>query len=884
MDNNKKIERQKVVLAALLHDIGKFWERSDGSAIDSKIIAAEFPNKVYNHVVPVYNNGSPKYGHALWTQVFFNKYKIGQLLGLDGAGDFLANIAARHHNPSNHIEAIISLADKWSSSIDRPDENEEGVGGYAQVKELWGDGFSKKVPMQSIFDHISVEEKLGSKQNYTHLKALNVMHADTIFPYQKTIDKNGNLIQEYHNLWQAFESEIEKLCNRCNVFDPFFVSLNSILRNYTWGIPSATNVIPANVSLYEHLKTTAGIAVSLYDYYDYHNKKIELSGNQLLAGIKGEDCLMMVCVDLSGIQKFIYDIANKRAAKSLKGRSFYLQLLMETIVGKVLNHEDINAFSTNVIYQSGGKAYLILPNTYLVKNALAKIDEEVQAYLWKEYNGRLFAAFGHLSFYYETLKDRTSNKWTYIIKSDDVSPREREIVKKPLDVSLDLGDIWRLVSDRAAEKKHQKFKSIVLQFDDLFKPISYLTDSYKCAVTGERIKYEDAVNIDDEDNKTWVSKSVLDQIELGNALKRGKYLVAFPNELDGIKDDITILDTKYEIKNGSDVKKLPSNKKIIVKKLNEYNNDDSKIKPNVGYSTAFYGGNIQPSINEKAKSFEELAKTKSGENTKIGVLRMDVDNLGQIFIKGFDDKVQKKSFAAYATLSAMLELFFCGHINYIQQSNELFKDYVQILYSGGDDLFAVGRWDAIIEFAAAIRNKFAHFTGRDDISISGGIAIVNAKYPISKAAELAGEAEKAAKNYKSNIDENIKLEKNAICFFGETISWHKEYDFVKEIKDKFVLHDGVINRALLHQIQKYKAIKDVGIRNKKTDLSYQWHGAYSITRSLEKIHMENHKEEWQFVDSLRIGILFHKDYGSERFLDLIALGARWAEYIIKDKD
>ena len=151
---------------------------------------------------------------------------------------------------------------------------------------------------------------------------------------------------------------------------------------------------------------------------------------------------------------------------------------------------------------------------------------------------------------------------------------------------------------------------------------------------------------------------------------------------------------------------------------------------------------------------------------------MDVDNLGSIFIKGLPEK--DKSFSAYSTLSFMLDYFFSGYLNTIR---EKYKDDVNILYSGGDDVFAIGRWDKLIEFAADIRKDFAFFVGRNDISISGGIAIVGENYPIAKAAELAGDAEDKAKK-----DNGAK--KNSFNMFGETISWHKEFDYIVEYKEE----------------------------------------------------------------------------------------------------
>ncbi|MBK9689574.1 MAG: hypothetical protein IPO65_18150 [Saprospiraceae bacterium] len=44
-------ERQQIVLAALLHDIGKFWERADEKYNTSDTIRKEFPNGEYTHTL-----------------------------------------------------------------------------------------------------------------------------------------------------------------------------------------------------------------------------------------------------------------------------------------------------------------------------------------------------------------------------------------------------------------------------------------------------------------------------------------------------------------------------------------------------------------------------------------------------------------------------------------------------------------------------------------------------------------------------------------------------------------------------------------------------------------------------------------------------------------
>lgn len=67
------------------------------------------------------------------------------------------------------------------------------------------------------------------------------------------------------------------------------------------------------------------------------------------------------------------------------------------------------------------------------------------------------------------------------------------------------------------------------------------------------------------------------------------------------------------------------------------------------------------------QSFEELAKTSEGIQ-RIGVLRADVDNLGQTFVGGFDNKYT--TISRTAALSRQLSLFFKLHINYLLQNPE----------------------------------------------------------------------------------------------------------------------------------------------------------------------------------------------------------------------
>jgi CRISPR-associated protein Csm1 len=860
--------RNTIVLAALLHDIGKFWERSDNHYSEAEIIKKEFPNDSFGHTVPLYKEGAPMYGHALWTQAFINNYKVDEFLGLLKENDNnLATISARHHlRQGSHLEQIIALADKWSSSIDRPDEGEEGVLGYTEVKNKWGESFNKKVPLMSIFDKIKVNEKSGVYGSHCYnIEKLNILDKESIIPKITVVNKNDSLKDTYKNHWNSFVEEFEKLKRRNKEFNSFYFSLDDLLKKYLWCIPSATNTEPADVSLYEHLKTTAAIAACLYDYYEAKNKKIDYKDNK----IKGEDCLLMTCIDLSGIQKFIFDIANKKAAKSLKGRSFYLQLLMQAAIDKILYHHDINLYTTNVIYASGGKAYLLLPNTEKAKKALEGIKKEIEDFIFKTFHGSLYISLATLSFGYETFLD-VDNKWRNKIQSTELTDKELNKLNKQRD-QLDLGDLWRLVSDRASQNKQKKFLPKILDYS-IFEVKDYVKEAEKCAVTG--INYPKSemkiLNEKEEDgNEIFVSKIVDDQIRLGQKLKECNFIKVL-YEAENANFDIEILGIKYQLITKETLKsfKNEGQQKVVVYALNQTEFDYDL--DNVGVKTIFYGGNVQPySDNGDVKTYEDIAKIGI-KNTKLGILRMDVDNLGQIFINGFE--AHQKSFAAYATLSFMLEAFFCGYINQIRDKKE-YKDYIQVLYSGGDDLFVVGKWDSVIDFADTINSEFKRFTKREDITISGGIAIVGSKYPISKSAELAGEAEKKAK-------ENNK---NTINFFGQNVKWGDEFDYVKSFKHQSSYFEGDASKSILHSIQNFKLQKDKRDENENRDFSYIWQSAYKLSRMLERIK-DKESPNYGYVDSIRKNILHNNKFGSEKYLDLIAVGARWAEYFVKYKN
>lgn len=857
--------REKIYLAALLHDIGKFYQRADKLLAEKQNNISEATKKIIDYLCPLNDKGGFGYQHTIWTYQFLQDKEdvLKKTPGLaenvfdKTNSDSLYQLAAYHHKPSTELQALISMADWWSAGLDRREKVEEQDGDAHHVS--WGSQRYKKIPLYSVFNKIF-------EANHQYAFGLHPLSTNEkeFFPTNILKAEDGINEEKYEEQWNAFCKEFSKLPT--DSFDGFSESLMFLLKKYTWCVPSNTTDM-ANVSLFDHLKTTAAFADSLYLYKTEHPENFSFDKNRL--SLKEGVCpVILLGGDLSGIQKFIYNIASRKAAVSLKGRSFYLQLLIDSVIQRVISHPDIHATLAHVVYSSGGKFYMILPNTEKVIKAFHTLKSEFEKELWKQHHGQLIVNLDYVPF-------------AYSVKSKGLFFEGKS--------NQSIGELWRTLAEKLTNQKNQKFKNLLLtDFDKFFNENENKVggDTKVCAVTG--IESSDCVAIDpkEKEGKTYVLKTVKDQADLGNTLKDADYILTHKSNEEQryiknrIKFDMpcvgvhSYLFDKLELTDDdAEFRRITSADVCRVKMINQTNFLMAQIKGNkCSYGFQFYGGNKQAkNVDGENKTFEQLA-----DKSYLGVLRMDVDNLGSIFIKGLPD--EDKSFAAYSTLSFMLDLFFSGFLNTIRE-RDCFKNDVNILYSGGDDVFAVGKWDKLIDFAEAIRKNFKKFVGREDISISGGIAIVGEKFPIAKAAELAGDAEDAAKKYNGG-------KKNAFNMFGDSISWNEEFDYVKSYKEQFVslIETCGLSRSILHKIMTYAAIvkenqtieseNKNGSYKRKPNMSYLWHAAYYLTRFMGK--EKDNKAVYDFCKDLR-----DKQLIKTNNYRLISLAARWAELELK---
>ena len=819
-----KSKKDLLYLAALLHDIGKFSQRADTGSLSCSSILQEH-SKDESTFCPLYN-GAYSHKHVLWTADFIDRNKDLYAM-CDTATETLLEISAGHHLADSQLGELGKLlkeADCLSSGMDR---NSETVLRDVQEAEKSWDIFKKK-RMVSVFETIEFENRETS-----YLLPISKMSLSKVFfPRRK---EEYATPPQYAKLWNEFENEFALV--KANSIHALSETLLSLLYKYTSYIPASTIDFP-DVSLYDHLKTTAALAVCLYEH--------SISGNE------NEKPFLLIGADFSGIQTYIYQIISKYASKNLKGRSFYLRLLSDVIVRYLLR--ELELYNANIIYNSGGGFYLLAPNTPETKTKLQAATQYIEDRILEEHGTALFVAIDYVEISKETLLHKSSKH---------------------------LGDVWGELFKKREKKKKAKFSSIIAEnYAKFFIPMA-TNGNLKDEITGEPfMQNETPVSLDGRE-----IKSVnMEQILIGKELKSTNMLVIKEGApLPYWNDCLCIAPLKlgynYYLLNEKNIKELSKQLKgsaddVTVVTLNGNHGDCNFIHILPGndniYQLDFYGGNETDIVT--SKTFEDLctndnnAYGKRNDFERMGVLRMDVDNLGTIFQKGIPAK--RATLSRYSALSRSFDYFFSGYLNTIW--NETAPEKAQIIYSGGDDVFIVARWDIAIEIAERIKEDFKAFTcGNPAFSLSGGIAIVEPKFPIMKAAEYSAYEESLAKEHKCG-----NCSKNSISFMSMPMHWEREYPIVKGYKNEILpaLKSGHLPKSFLSKLMTHCANANI-VNHRIANYKTYWMLSYDLNRMKgrnKEITSLIEKCIKEIYEGQKLDTTYHP-------LELWAFAARWAE-------
>lgn len=201
--------------------------------------------------------------------------------------------------------------------------------------------------------------------------------------------------------------------------------------------------------------------------------------------------------------------------------------------------------------------------------------------------------------------------------------------------------------------------------------------------------------------------------------------------------------------------------------------------------------------------FVDLARHHSRGAAMLGVLKADVDSLGQAISEtlkasGSDGAVVLK------TLSEALDLFFAKTLETEKQQSPW--DLIYTVFSGGDDMLIVGPWDIVLDFAGHVHRLFEQAFGPtaagrpcpSPLTISAGVAVIRPKYPIHIAAQQADDLLDTAKHRPAP---GAAVSRDQCAALGEVWKW-ADHDHViadgKRLADW--VDEGIIQRGWLHTL------------------------------------------------------------------------------------
>ena len=669
-------------------------------------------------------------------------------------------------------------------------------------------------PLVSVMSSLE-KEPTENRGGYAYPPAvLDPTDRNFIIPTKLTDD----LIADATALWNGFAGELQRINE---AYTPeVYQTVFALLHKYTARIQASPQ--DPDVSLYDFLRTTAAIAACI--------AREKLSEADIEAQLKGEKPDQKLCTllkgDISGIQNFLYQILSDGAARQLRGRSFYLQLLTEAIAHWVLRQLDLPI--VNLLLASGGHFYILAPYTD-ASEKLEELQREISEKLWSLHQSDLsFILAGTPVMTGDFKPDKFSKKW---------------------------GDASIAVNDRKQKKWLEMGHEAM--FDKLFKPTPWLSEE------------------DDEQKDSWKFG------ELGGKLRDdNKHFLVFEVEEDTSDDQDTWQSAlkAFGWKIGL-VEKLPDFDKnrpssSEAKPAIIYRLGDAAFSPrtwdNVSVS---YDFRLLPQViahrhddKEAIADYNYIANASDGVNW-LGALRMDVDNLGLVF----RDKLGKNAtLSRMATLSESLRLFFEGYVpklceDYNQNRQKGKGQILELIYAGGDDLFLVGGWSALPEIAKKIRDEFQKFVTGDHVTLSGGIFIEHQKFPLYQFADRSGEAEHEAKGLQRN---DGSQEKDAISFLQKPMSW-QDFDEVSQWHQKFVnivtTQNNPLPRDILTRLS--QIYSDAELKSTR----WAWRSLYYFHRMQERYKKPN---QLKFLRTLERAL--NDTSASFKLKEFIRVVTRWA--------
>jgi len=769
-------------------------------------------------------------------------------------------------------------------------------GGYEGL--LGGSGDQEEEALSCIFSWIALSDKDGQRtlpKTAHHVAQRLTLEQKVLFPLivedeegEERLATSGEArkASDLTGLWQGFEEEYKILVERLGSDeDAFFEGFYHLYRKYAWAVPCTHG--ERGVSLFEQWKAVAALVFA-------SGGAAEPAKNFTLVG-----------GDIPGIQDFVYTITSKGATKALRGRSLFIQLLGDAVVRRLVRELELS--QANVIYAAGGNFMLLAPAGQSTRDILSEVNKDVNRTLLKTYDGDIALCVASITMpaqaagtaefgakYSRKLKQavgrQKAQRFVEIANEQDDEQDGWQNVFKPKGGGGERAHFCAVCQAELSKKELQDEKLLLVDVGELEPGEPAPRACYECATFRELaeavgrphralyLRRDEGAG--DEGGQDW--QKLLYKLSDGWWYRFAKRTEnAAPSETKYILNDVDFVNLDahgFLFLSNTTPRVTP---KDVEWWNEEYPDQKGEIKR---------GG---------IRSFELLthAAKAAGALERVGVLRMDVDDLGRVMTRGLVKKEggePHRSMAATSALSTALDRFFAGYLDVLCRevtekpgmadlSGHEGEDLLYVIYAGGDDLFVVGSWHLLPLLAERVRDAFEGYVGSNPfMHISAGITLEGRRFPLYQAATRAGEAlDGGAKKHEYTMN-GLPLKKNAVHFLGQTMGW----DAFAEVRERVDMLARLVERkdvprGLLHTLQviynrfleDQKAAKRRGLREDQTYYGpWMWRQAYYLKR-FKRGKPQDVRDE---VEAVRKWTLTHR-------IQYLGLAARWADYLTRVK-
>lgn len=209
-------------------------------------------------------------------------------------------------------------------------------------------------------------------------------------------------------------------------------------------------------------------------------------------------------------------------------------------------------------------------------------------------------------------------------------------------------------------------------------------------------------------------------------------------------------------------------------------------------------------VHRQPIEFVDLAVRARGA-PMLGVLKADADSLGAAVSAALREP-RRDGPEAMRGLSQSLDRFFTESLEAEKTRPGSRWDSIYTVFSGGDDLLAVGPWNLMLDFAGHMHGLFDRQFGpaaaqrpcATPLTISAAVAIIKPKYPIHLAAQ---QAEELLEQAKGEAAPRAAQPKNQCAALGGLWKWADHEPIIGAGKRLADWADaGVIQRGWLHTL------------------------------------------------------------------------------------